>query len=362
MAQRDPAKTAVNRQIAAMTASLKAQQAHVMAVLQEPTVLALHGRIGGKNAEFIDVKNEVILSPEAYVATWIEGFLRALASRRPLRRGDSYFEILLAIQTDGVVEDYVVTFLKRTYLRNRDALSRVRPRVGDAEIWIGQQRASYGILVTPRFVNGRWENDKSEIRHFPEEYWTIGHVLETGLVVPNDQDKIVFQDPLAYLAFFKNTLVRLSGSKHEAAIAERYVQYVKSQAEPRNVPLLIPEFRYGGVSAAHQYRLDFTIIDPYSMDKVGFELSPWSTHGLLTGTGQKTQQQINDEAKGNFEREMKKHKDYFRQHGVYALIYTDSDLADPDQLFDGIRPYLAPQRVAAQLQIQAMDALHRFKA
>lgn len=90
MAKRDPAKTAVNRQINEMTSALKVIEAHVLTVLREPNVLALHGRIGGKNAEFIDVKNEVILSPEAYVASWIRGFLEVLEQHRPLRRGDPY--------------------------------------------------------------------------------------------------------------------------------------------------------------------------------------------------------------------------------------------------------------------------------
>ncbi len=37
---------------------------------------------------------------------------------------------------------------------------------------------------SPRFANGQCENDKSEIRHFPHRYFSIGHVLATGLVIP----------------------------------------------------------------------------------------------------------------------------------------------------------------------------------
>lgn len=39
-------------------------------------------------------------------------------------------------------------------------------------------------MITPRFKNGNWENDVSEIRHFRQDYFTIGHILETGLVIP----------------------------------------------------------------------------------------------------------------------------------------------------------------------------------
>lgn len=271
MAKRDPKKTAINKQIKEMKAHLQSTQDHVMVALNEPTIGALHGRVGGKNAEFIDIKNEVIRSAEEYVAFWVRGFLEALKERRPLTVGDSYYDMFLAMREDPIVKDYITTFLRRTYLKNHESLSRVRPRVEDAEIWIGQNHASYGILVTPRFVRGIWENDKSEIRHFSEDYWTIGHVLETGMVVPKDPDRVTFANVENYLTFFKNTLVRGSGSSHEKAIADRYVAYVRAHSEPTKVPLLIPEFRYKGLEKDHKYRLDFTVIDPHSMQKIGFE-------------------------------------------------------------------------------------------
>lgn len=74
----------------------------------------------------------------------------------------------------------------------------------------------------------------------------------------------------------------------------------------------------------------------------------------------KSQRQVNAEAQANFEREMKKQKDYFRKHGVYALIYTDSDLADHDALFKEIGKYLVPKQMAHQLEIHALDELERF--
>jgi len=61
------------------------------------------------------------------------------------------------------------------------------------------------------------------------------------------------------------------------------------------------------------------------MDKVGFELSPWSTHGRLATKG-KSAKDINAEALANFEKEMAKLKSFFKKHGIYALIYTNSDL------------------------------------
>jgi hypothetical protein len=48
-------------------------------------------------------------------------------------------------------------------------------------------------------------------------------VLQSGLVVKDDPDKIEFKDVDAYLTFFKNTLVRASGSTYEKEIAKRYI-------------------------------------------------------------------------------------------------------------------------------------------
>jgi hypothetical protein len=106
-------------------------------------------------------------------------------------------------------------------------------------------------------------------------------VLQSGLVVDNDPDRILFANLNNYLTFFKNTLVRASGSPYERQIAQLYVDYVRTSDDPESVPLLIPEYRFGGKATAHRYRLDFTIINPSAMDKVGYELSPWSTHGYL---------------------------------------------------------------------------------
>jgi hypothetical protein len=229
-------------------------------------------------------------------------------------------------------QEYFLIFLRRAYLKHYEELVRVRPHLDESEIWIGQNNADYGLLTTPRFNKSTqtWENDRSEIRRFPKLYWTIGHVVESGLVVDGDPDKIEFADIEAYLTFFKNVLVRASASPHEKAIARRYVDFVRAAPVPDAVPLLIPEFRFEGRLPKHKYRLDFTIIDPFTMDKVGYELSPWSTHGYLSKIKGLTQAQVNDMAKDNFEKEMEKHRSFFKKHDIYALIYTDKQLANTD--------------------------------
>jgi len=122
---------------------------------------------------------------------------------------------------------------------------------------------------------------------------------------------------------------------------------------------LIPELRYDGREVKHKYRLDSCIIDPDTMNRVGFELSPWSSHGALTGTKEKTQKEINAEASANFDKEMKKHKDFFRKHDVFVLIYTDADLKNIDGVFNDIAKYLTPKAASKQLEFHIMSTFFK---
>jgi len=354
MAKRDPAKTARNKKIESMKQELRAMLPQVLAHTGLADERSLNATIGGKAAEFIDLHHEVILSPEQYVTLYLKGFKAAMTPDGALfpnahRRNYEMFK------TSKAAQRYFMLFLKRSYLKHMDELSRVRPQLEESAIWIGQKNAEYGLFVTPRFVTGEWENDRSEIRHFPALYWTIGHVLRSGLCVPGDPDRITFASVDDYLTFFKNTLVRASGSVYERGIAKRYVEFVKAAPNPEQVPLLIPELRYGGLAAKHQYRLDFCIIDPFTMRKIGFELSPWSSHGYLAKIGGLTQAQINKMAQDNFEKEMKKHRDFFHERGIFALIYTDEMLADLDATFEQMKQFLSPVDEVVQLDFHLME-------
>jgi hypothetical protein len=350
MAKRDPRKTARNKMIAAMKVDLRAILLQVYKETEFDNESSLNATIGHKTDWVIDLKNEVITSPEHYVALWTEGF------KRILDKGSdpSFAWLFKQVKKSRALKKYLDTFLRRSYLKHYDELYKKRPQVNEAEVWIGENNADYGLLVSPRFAKGQWENDKSEIRHFPHRYFTIGHVLATGLVIPGKKATFPFVDVDAYLIFFEHVLVRKTASTHQKAVAALYCAFVRESDDAESIPLLIPEFRYEGRDTKHKYRLDFCVIDPDTMDKVGFELSPWSTHGKLSTIG-KTQRQINEEAKANFEKEMTKHKSFFRRHGIYALIYTDVDLAKPEDVFADIRTYLEPRAPAKQLSFHLVE-------
>ena len=313
---------------------------------------SLNATIGSKNDEFFNLKNDVIHSQEEFVSRWLEGLKKSA-----LEHGvDAHLSIWKRLKQHKAFREYTVLFLKRSYLKHFDELSKNRPEVEEAELWIGQENANYGLFVSPRFRNGAWENDKSEIRAFTKAYWTIGHVMATGLVIPGKDKIFKFSDIEQYLLFFQDTLVRNSGSKYEYEIAGHYCDYVRKQTDPNLVPLLIPEFRYAGLAKKHVYRLDFLVINPYTLDKIGFELSPWSTHGYLSKIGGLTQKAINEMAADNFAKEMKKHRSYFKEHSVMCLIFTDEDLKDTKRLFDEeIAPVLSSERTQVQLSFQIME-------
>lgn len=355
MAKRNPEVTARNKIINQLSEELNDLLPEVLEATGFENIHSLHGKIGGKFDEFIDIKNQVVDSSEHFVSLWLQGYVENLKGMGDNAVNSNLYETYKLLQQHTVFKDYLFLFLKRTYLRNFEALSRKRPRLEDSEIYIGQNNANYGLLITPRFRAGHWENDKSEIRHFEKKYWTIGHVLTTGMVIPGKDAKIEFKTVAEYLNFFVHVIVRNSGSKYEMEIAELYSQFVINHPDPENIPLLIPEFRYEGIDVMHLYRLDFTIIEPTELNKMGFELSPWSTHGELKKIAGMTQKAINVIASDNFEKEMKKHKDYFKKHGVFTMIYTDTDLKDTSKIFEDMNQFLEPKSSGKQLKLQIFD-------
>lgn len=346
MAKRDPDKTARNKIIAAIKEQLRSILPKVTAASGGNDEATINARIGYRTDHYIDLKNDVIRSQDEYVSKWMTAFKANEAA-------DDLWDLFRKSRS---FRKYLQLFLQRSYLKHFEELSKRRPRVEDSEMWIGQTNANYGLLVTPRWENDQWENDKSEIRAFKQGYWTIGHVMETGLVVPDSDEAFEFNSVKQYLQFFRDTLVRNSGSPHERKIATYYCDFVLQSAEPLDVPLMIPEFRYLGREKKHLYRLDFVIVNPFTLDKVGFELSPWSTHGELKGVKAMTQKEINEIASANREAEFKKHRDYFKKYGIYALIYTDSDLKDCKKIFnDDISPLLEPQNPDSPISHSIME-------
>lgn len=179
MAKRDTFQTAINKRNKEISEKLKILLPDVLKTTGIENVQSLHGTIGHKNEYFIDVRNDIIYSEEEYVTTWLSGLHEAVSNIPKVFRdnGNSKYFIYKLIKKNQFFRDYLYLFLQRTYLRNVNAYTKAKPKIEESEIWIGQNNANYGILITPRFNGENWENDISEIRHFKEN---IG-VLDTYL-------------------------------------------------------------------------------------------------------------------------------------------------------------------------------------
>lgn len=350
MAKRDPDKTARNRIVAAIKEDRRLLLPQVLRDTGFSSEASLNATIGSKHDDFFDLKHDVIESHDAFIMQWLKGFKEA--AKKP----GSCQDMMRYLKRYKSFKAYLLLFLRGSYFKHYDELAKLRPHVSESILWIGQQNANYGLAVTPRFVDGEWENDKSEIRAFDCGYWTIGHVMETGLVIPGRNKRFRFSDVEQYLVFLTDTLVRNSGSQHEYDIAESYAGFVRDADDPLRVPLMIPEYRYGGLAKKHLYRLDFLVINPYTMDKVGIELSPWSSHGYLRKIAGLTQKEVNAMAQDNFEQEMERHRTFFKKKNIFVLIYTDRNLKNCGKLFEEeIAPLLMPEKPQSAISFQIME-------
>lgn len=356
MAKRDPNKTARNKRIAAIKDERRKLQPLVFAELRSfeggryCTEDALNAMIGSKADDYLNLAEDVIRTPMDYTSRWISGLKKALDDSKFTGTDPRHERFWRLIQGKYPnFKKYLSLFLEGSFLKHYEEHYKVKPKISESECWFGNNDDEFGLLITPRFANGQWENDKSEIRHFSQPYWTIGHVMTTGLCYMSENKTRTFSKVSDYLQFFRD-LVRRTKSVYQLQIADLYINYVLSSLNPLDIPLLIPELRYDPFKTRHQHRLDYLIINPYSMEKYGFEFSPWSSHGKLEGA-KKSLSQLNDDARANWEKEMQKHKKYWRRYGVSYIIYTDQDLADISAIWNEMVEFLGSNSAPQQLEL-----------
>lgn len=343
VAPRDPNKTARNKTINSMKEELREIHMSVLREIGRSSEQSLNTFIGSKIGEFINLKDEVISTPEEFVNLYLQGMeARSESSGKEIKR-------LLKDKNNVNFRKYLFISLRRSFLKHYEEFYKPRPKDDSSEVWFGVNDAHYGLLVTPRWNGNAWENDNSEIRSVKFKYWTIGHVLSTGICLPDEDDKYTFKDVKSYLDFFKSQ-VRLTKSQYQKDIADFYIEYVNNSDSPLEVPLLIPEIRYDGSGRKHRYRLDFMVINPFTMERIGFEISPWSTHGKLSGK-HKTLIELNEEALGNFEKEMLKIRAYYKKFKVPIFHFSDSDLVDINNIWREIADYLSIDTPPKQLEM-----------
>lgn len=336
----------IKQKEAELDAKLRAMLPDALAKFHEikagASVQSFHAYIGGNNNRFVDSVRMQFTSPEDFIARWIDGLkiriindLENIRKRRECGKSKQTTEIVPEVLQDDFLKKYVYLFLERNFYRNFNARIRAKPDEPLWQLWFGSGQLVWGLLIAPDRRLGEWTNDKSQMRREAYSYWTIEHVLASGLIVPESDKPHTFDSLEGFLVFYENILARVSNSKYEKHISKLYLGYVKSNSDPKSIPLLIPELRYTGKEKNHKYRLDFCVLNPYTMRMVGFEISPSSSHMSVQGKG-KSLKEHNEGLSSNWDKESEKRNAYFAKYGITTINFADQHLRDIDQCFSKI--------------------------
>lgn len=352
-----------------LTAELAALQPKMLKIVDKKTIQALHGVVGGKNNEYVDAVRGQFLSPDEFIQEWESGALTAAKARdvSDLKKYGRAFKSTAAHKIVGFLKDqtarsYIRIFLTRNFYRQYCARVRVKPSDNLWEIWFGANPLCWGLLICPRYSSAEgWHNDVSEIRRVKFQYWTIGHVLATGLVVPGRSKVHAFSDLDSLFAFYQNVILRDTRSVYSEKFGQEYEAYVRQQDRPELVPFLIPEFRFGGVEVKHRYRLDFAVLSAERRLRVGCEFSPWSSHGRVKGASALRKAggaaAVALAEREQWEKDWDKRNAYFQSFGITALTYTDRKLKDLTSVFEEMRPYL---EAAPDIRVKSIEHERRL--
>ncbi|WP_124019421.1 topoisomerase II [Flavobacterium hydrophilum] len=301
---------------------------------------SLHGTISLNKASSLDMVHGKWATHDDYIADWLSGLKDSIESGRP-----SMMQKIFKIQR---IREYVLLFLERDFYRHYKVRTKDKPQENLWSIWFGSETLFWGLLISPRLIEDNWENKPGRIRKVEFGYWTIGHVLKTGLVDPENNTIYKFRDLNDFLIFYESILKRVSNSIYEKQIFAFYVDYIRKSQNPLLEPLLIPEFRYEGIKQKHKYRLDFTILNCHTGERIGFELSPQSTHMAISGIKSKTQTELNKDLALKWGREMQKRNEYFQQYGITIMTFTDDNLIDMKNCFKAMEYYLSKRKADRQ--------------
>lgn len=331
------------------------------------SVHSFHAHIGRNNNTFVDSVRTRFGGPRDFIARWVEGLHSRLDDLKAAGR-TGYAGRLLSEQLvlrcleDDLLRSYTFRFLERNFYRNYRERTRQKPDDALWSVWFGSGNLSWGLIIAPAHRDNVWTNDKSQMRRENYVYWTIGHVLATGLHDPASKKPLTFSDTESFATFYRSVLKRVSNSLYEQAVCDRYLNYLSRSPAPLDEPLLIPEFRYAGSERKHEYRLDFTVLNGHTFGFTGFELSPASTHIRVEKVSAKTQAELNQELAATWQREMSKRNAYFQTYGVAVVTFADGDLKRIDECFAQIDRALRA-RAAPQASIEsALVSLKRHHA
>jgi hypothetical protein len=332
--------------------------------LPDASLQSFHAHIGRHNNTFVDSVRTRFTGPGEFISSWISGLHNKLDDIRA--RGKHGYQgqllseqLVLKCLEDNLLRQYTFKFLERNFYRNYRERTRNKPDDALWQVWFGAGSLSWGLIIAPAHRNDIWTNDKSQMRRESYSYWTVGHVMETGLYDPDSTEPTAFTDLGAFCTFYRSVLKRVSNSTYERQICDRYLNYLSSSSSPLGEPLLIPEFRYAGRHKRHEYRLDFTILNGHTFEFTGFELSPASTHISVSKSKQTSRAGFNRELATDWQHEVSKRNAYFMTYGIPIVTFADQDLKDIDHCFAKMEAKLRARATPSVSITSALAALTR---
>lgn len=316
-------------------------------------VNSLHGKIGGKNNEYANVADEHFQDYKMFQRYWLSGMIKAFEA------SGSHCAVwdIMRLYKDELCKKYILLFQERNFYRHYNERIRKKPDSQLWSVWFGGA-LNYGLLIAPaRTPKGDWRIDHSEIRRVRYHYWTIEHIFSAGGFLNSANDKFYPISNLDELdTFYTNVMGLLANSTYERPIYEKYMEYLRNSEDYLREPFLIPEFHYEGNSKKCKYRLDFTVLNPYTFEFTGFEFSPSSTHMHVEKSKDKTQKQLNEELANQWQKECNKRNEYFQKYNISCVTFADNDLQDIDGCFNTIAGYLKKRNN----DIPSMDDMMKY--
>lgn len=328
---------------------------------------SLHGIIGSKNNTYIDSVREHFADEKDFYARWLRGLnkkykvdLLLHTYSRSKYAIDTSPSRMVELQKNDTVRKYTRLFLDRTFYRTLKDRKRFKPADELWSIWFGENKQIWGLLIAPVWRDEAWTNDKSEMRKAPYGYWTVGHVMETGLVDPTSKTPTTFSNTAQLITFYEGVLKRMTSSKYQLGMCDCYLDYLRASADMLSEPFLIPEFRYEGLAVNHKYRLDFTVFNCHTREHRGIELSPASSHMSLVELKAKglKKGEADDLVKKKWVKEMQKRNDYFDTFEIPIITFTDTKLQDISACFERVCHDLSArpaEPISIEIELDILD-------
>lgn len=292
---------------------------------------SLRSTISGKFQQFADVRNATYYTYEVFRDAYSDGILRY---------ND---KVLLELLQDEDFKEYFAVYLEHYFEKHRKVLSKIKPKNEMYELWFGENNHCYGLMITPTFRDvswseiEQWENDKSEIRKVGFRYWSVAHILKTGVIDKNTNELIRFDNIEMLIEFYYKNFYLTAQSEYEKEIMLRYFDVLRNNTNYNDIAFLIPELRFKK-DKLHKYRLDFTIASAEEPNRnIGFEISPNIGHAHKSDIDKKTIQEIKQDQIELWNKEMGKRNDFAEKFDLHIKTFVQNELRDIDSCFEVIK-------------------------